>query len=124
MKIFYIFVFFLFLSCQTADRSSSQKSSFTPGVARSLLVKGQTTKEEVVKIWGSPNIVTQNVEGQSIWTYSKQSYDAKSSQGFGHLFLIGKSSAVQKTAVSSFDVVITFDKKDVVQDFNITSTQF
>ena len=116
------FLGFFLLSCKTTE--PPQKTNFTPGVAKSLLVRGKTTQAEIIKVWGSPNIVTQNAEGQTVWTYSKQSYDAKSSGSMGHFFIMGGSNAVSKTATASFDVIITFDKQDIVQDFSITSSQF
>ena len=115
------FVVFLF-GCQTT--APPQKTHFTPGVAQSLLVKGKTTQAEILRVWGSPNIVTQNANGQKVWTYSKQSFAVKSSSGVGTLFLATGAKAVGESATSSFDVVITFDAGDIVQDFSITSTQF
>ena len=109
-------------ACATMD--TPQKSNFTPGVAKSLLVKGKTTQADIVKVWGSPNVVTRNAQGEEVWTYSKQSYDAKSSAGMGTLFLVTGSKAVSQSAVSSFDVVVTFDSQDVVRDFSISSSQF
>ena len=120
-KIYGFLIFFLF-GCQTTE--PPQKTNFTPGVAQSLLVKGQTTKADIVAQWGSPNIVTRNASGQTVWTYSKQSYDTKRKEGVGTLFLISGAQAVNQSATSSFDVVITFDSKDIVQDFSVTSSQF
>lgn len=117
-----ILVFVFCLSCTTTI--PPQKSNFTPGVAKTLLVKGKTTQSEIVHLWGSPNIVTRNASGQTVWTYNKQSFDAESKSGMGHLFLFSGSTAVSKSATSSFDVVITFDSNDIVQDFSITSSQF
>ena len=119
--IFFVVIFFF--GCATT-MTPPQKSNFTPGKAEMLLVKGKTTKSDIVKEWGSPNIVTQNAEKQTVWTYSKQSYDTKSTSGVGTLFFVTGAQAVSKGATSSFDVVIAFDSKDIVQDFSITSSQF
>ena len=112
-----------FLGCQTMPEAP-QKSNLTAGSAKILLVKGKTTQADILKAWGSPNIVTQSSNGEAVWTYSKQSYDTKSSSFAGGLFVIGGSQAVSKGAVSSFDVVITFNQNDVVKDFSVASTQF
>ena len=125
MRLFILSILFLvgLLGCQTTQEVP-QKSNLTAGSAKTLLVKGKTTQSEILKIWGSPNIVTQSSNGETVWTYSKQSYDTESSSFVGGLFVIAAGSAVSKGATSSFDVVITFDDKDVVKDFSVTSTQF
>ena len=117
-----VLIFFGLTSCATT--TPPQKSNFTPAVAKSLLVKGKTTQSEILKVWGSPNISTQNSEGQTVWTYNKQSFEASSSAGVGTLFLITGSKAVSQAATASFDVIITFDSQDIVQEFSITSSQF
>ena len=122
MRLFFLVIINVFIiACAT---TAPQKSHFTPAVAKSLLIKGQTTQADVLKVWGSPNITTRNSEGLTVWTYSKQSYDTKNSSGFASLFLVGGAQAVSKGASASFDVMITFDSNDVVQDFSITSSQF
>ena len=120
---FVLFIFTVSLGCQTVQ-TAPQKSNLTAGSAKTLLVKGQTTQADILKAWGSPNIVTQSSTGETVWTYSKQSYDTQSSSFAGGLFVIGGGQAVSKGAVSSFDVVITFNKKDIVKDFSVSSTQF
>jgi len=121
------FILLVFISgfwgCQTVEKVP-QKSNLTAGSAKVMLIKGKTTQAEIVKVWGSPNIVTQSSTGETVWTYSKQSYDTKSSSFAGGLFIIGGGQAVSQSATSSFDVVITFDKNDIVKDFSVISTRF
>ena len=62
-------------------------------------------------------MVTRNSSGREVWTYSKQSYDAKSSTGFGSLVFVGGASAVGSASTAAFEVLITFDSKDIVEDF-------
>ncbi len=125
MRLFILSIVFLvgFLGCQTTQEVP-QKSNLTAGSAKTLLVKGRTTQAEILRIWGSPNIVTQSSNGEAVWTYSKQSYDTASSSFAAGLFIVGGGQAVSKGATSSFDVIITFDDKDVVKDFSVTATQF
>ncbi len=101
-----------------------QKSNFTPGIAKKLLVKGETTQAQILKTWGSPNIVTQKSNGEAVWTYSKQSFDSKNEASAGSIIIFGRGSASHQTTTSSFDAVITFDAQDIVKDFSLTSTQF
>lgn len=124
MHIFILLVFASsFLGCQTTQKAP-QKSNLTAGSAKVLLVKGQTTQVDILRSWGSPNIVTQSSQGETVWTYSKQSYDTKSSSFAGGLFVMGGGQAVSRGATSSFDVIITFDQNDIVKDFSVTTTQF
>ena len=121
MKIIIMCLFFL-MACTTTQ--SPQRARFTPAVAKVLLKKGMTTQAEILSQWGSPNMVTRNASGAEVWSYSKQSFDAKKSSGGGAFFFVGGSSAVSSATTSSFEVIITFDSNDVVQDFSITSTQY
>ncbi len=115
-------------ACQTS-KPPVQKSNLTHGTVKSKIVKGQTTQAEILKLLGSPNIVTKNKEKMEVWTYSKQSSDTKSGSvgaGFlaGSLIFGGGSSAYSNTSTSTFDLIITFDKNDVVHDFSVVSSQF
>ena len=123
MRIFVVLALINIFGCQTVQEAP-QKSNLTAGSAKTLLVKGRTTQADILKAWGSPNIVTQSSTGETVWTYSKQSYDTKNSSFAGGLFVIAAGSAVSKGATSSFDVIITFDENDIVKDFSVTSTQF
>ncbi len=123
LRFIVLFIFIMGLGCQTVQ-PAPQKSNLTAGSARTLLVKGRTSQTDILKAWGSPNIVTQSSRGETVWTYSKQSYDTQSSSFAGGLFVIGGGQAVSKSAVSSFDVVITFNKNDIVKDFSVTAAQF
>ncbi|ADA79058.1 hypothetical protein IB639_03705 [Francisella tularensis subsp. tularensis] len=45
------------------------KTPYTSGNVSLTLKKGVTTKDQVINAFGSPNIVTQNADGESVWTY-------------------------------------------------------
>ena len=122
MKIIMCLLVFMVVGCTTMQ--SPQRASFTPAVAKTLLKKGMTTQAEILSQWGAPNMVTRNSSGAEIWSYSKQSFNAKRSSGGGAFFFVGGSSAVSSATTSSFEVIITFDSNDIVQDFSITSTQY
>ncbi|MBN1783767.1 MAG: hypothetical protein JW812_02245, partial [Alphaproteobacteria bacterium] len=95
---------------------------------KSQIVKGQTTQTEVIQMLGSPNMVSKTKGGDEVWTYSKQSYDsssASSAYGVGLIFAGfsgGKSN--RSSTVSTFDLMITFDKNDVVKDYSVVSSQY
>jgi len=50
------------LGCATfpMSREPVQKSNLTVGTIKKEIVKGQTTQAEILKLFGSPNLITKN----------------------------------------------------------------
>ncbi len=113
----------LLTACVTTS-SSKKNSNLTYGIIKSKVKKGETTQLEIVKIFGSPNIISKNKKGLEVWTYSRQSSRAKSSSSHGFFGVVGGDSAYSSTSTASFDFIITFDKKDVVVDYSVVSTKY
>ena len=61
----------LLTSC--ASKNKSKGKEFSPMKAKSSLVKGKTTKAEVIKLFGSPEMVNFDSNGSEQWVYSKSS---------------------------------------------------
>ena len=101
-----------------------QKSNLTPGVVKTQIKKGQTSQAEILGLIGAPNIVTKNKEGEEVWTYSRQSFDSKSGGFGGGLILFGGSQAFSSASSNSFDLIITFDSRNIVKDYSVVSSQF
>lgn len=101
-----------------------QKSNLTFGNVKKSIKKGETTQSEIVQLLGSPNITTKNKNNQEVWTYSKQSYDSESGGFGGGLILFGGNKAFSSQSSNSFDLIITFDKNDVVSDYSVVQSQF
>lgn len=63
LSIFIVFtLIFLLLPCCSSYRYGAgeenvQKSNLTFGVVKSKIIKGQTTQEEILAIFGAPNMV-------------------------------------------------------------------
>ncbi len=113
----------LIVSCSSSNKPE-QKSNLTYGSVKKSIVKGQTNQSDIVHLLGSPNIVTKNSKGEEVWTYSKQSYDSESGGFGGGIILFGGSKAFSSSASSSFDLILTFDGRDVVKDYSVVSSQF
>lgn len=111
------------LSGCSADRPK-QKSNLTFGTVKKHIIKGQTNQAEVVQLLGSPNIVTKNAKGEEVWTYTRQAYDSESGAYGGGIILFGGHKAFSSSSTSSFDLIMTFDKNDVVKDYSVVSSQF
>ena len=112
-----------FVACSSSNKPE-QKSNLTYGSVKKSIVKGQTNQSDIVHLLGSPNIVTKNSKGEEVWTYSKQSYDSESGGFGGGIILFGGSKAFSSSASSSFDLILTFDSRDIVKDYSVVSSQF
>ena len=116
-----VFCFIFVFGCQSTH---PQKSNLSAGVVKKTIKIGETTQAEVIRLFGSPNIVTKNKEGNEVWNYSKQSFDSKSGGFGGGLILFGGGKAFSSAASSSVDVIIEFDNRDIVKDYDFVSSQF
>ncbi len=114
---------FLFISCTTFDEAP-QKSNLTTGVVKTQIQKGVTSQAQVLQLLGSPNIITKDKQGQEIWTYSKQSFKSESNAMGGSLILFSSASAFSAASSSTFDLIIIFNKQDIVKDYSVVSSQF
>jgi uncharacterized protein YcfL len=104
---------------------SAQQSNLTHGNVKSQITKGQTTQAEILQIFGAPNITTKNKSQQEVWNYHKISYESFGAQKDDiYFFLQGGSRAFSSTTSRSFDLIITFDDKDIVTDYSVISAQF
>lgn len=111
-------------SCASPSNKPEQKSNLTMGTVKSQIEKGKTNQAEIIKLLGSPNITTKNRQNDEVWTYSRQSTDSESgAHGWSAIFA-GSNKAFSSTASSTFDLIITFDKNDVVKDYSVVSSQF
>lgn len=123
-------------ACMTNTQQAAEKTNLTYGAVKSQIKKGETNQMEVIKLLGSPNITTKNKKGQEVWTYSKTAAKSERSKvsggggilGIGSAILGGASvsgsKAVDTNSVSTFDLIITFDKNDVVDDYSIVTSKF
>lgn len=123
---------------------SGQKSNLTPGMVKTTIEEGKTTQGEVLSVFGAPNIVTRDTAGREVWTYSVQSVSTSAASaevggsfgagaagvtdsaivGGGGSVSGGKSGSVSQTSSSTFTLMITFNASDVVETYQMQSTQF
>ena len=112
----------ILISCATT--TPSQKSNLTTGVVKTSIKEGITSQAEIVQLIGSPNIITKNKDGLEVWTYSRQSFDSNSGAFGGGLLFFGGSKAFSSASSSSFDLIIIFDKQNLVKNYSVVSSQF
>ncbi len=99
-------------------------SKLTAGEVKRQIVKNETTQAEILEYFGSPNLTSINRDGEEVWSYNKMRYETmRGSEGFS-LILIGGSKAVSAATTKSFDLIITFDSKDVVKDYKVIQASY
>lgn len=119
---FILISFFLLSGCVSVQ--PVQQSNLTPGMAKTKIIKGQTTQNEVLQVFGAPNIVTKNKSGNEVWTYDKVSVETGTSDVYGTLLIVGGAGSRSSTSARTFTLMIEFDEKDVVKDFSYRSSAF
>jgi hypothetical protein len=97
-----------------------QKSNLTFGMIKKNIIKGETTQDEITKLFGAPNIMTKNKSGEEVWTYDKIS--VSSSDVNAKLLVVGGSAS--STSSKSMILVITFGEKDIVKDYAVMAQEF
>lgn len=143
----------LLLSCVRAQSpplpySNQQKSNLTAGMVKKHVKVGVATQTEILSVFGAPNIITRDKDGNEVWTYDKQSMASASevaewnaSGGAGAIAgglagdaaigggvtaggSSGKSSSAGQVSSATFTLMIQFDANDVVKDYRMMATQF
>lgn len=116
-------IFLAMSSCNSykyGETISSEKSNLTIGIVKTKIIKGSTSQDEILKIFGSPNIISKNKSNLEVWSYNKMSVENKA----GSTDFFSGQRASQSTNSKSFDLIITFDDKDIVTDYSVISTSF
>jgi len=123
-KLLLLFTALSILSCNSykygASGETTESSNLTFGIVKSKIVKGETKQSEILELFGSPNIITKNKSNNEVWSYSKMSVVKKGGQTS---FLAGERASAS-SSTKSFDLIITFDDNDTVNDYSVVSTKF
>ena len=126
---FALFISGLFISgCASQQPLTERNSSLTQGNVQMNLVVGETSKAEVLEVFGAPNVTTRDGAGQEVWTYQRQAQVAQSStqSGFWTVLLAGGSRSTSGFESSSrmITLIIKFDSEDIVSDFRSRESNF
>ncbi len=101
-----------------------EKSNLTAGMAKTKIIKNQTTQTEILQVFGSPNIITKNKSGNEVWTYDKVSVESGTFGAYGTILIAGASGSSSSTSSRTFTLMIEFDEHDVVKDYSYRSSGF
>lgn len=124
IKFLSIFFFIVSLSACVSTSRPPQKSNLTAGVVQTSLQEGVTSQADIVKLLGAPNIVARNKNNEVVWTYSRQSFDSESGGFAGGLLFFAGTKAFSSSASASVDLIITFDKNNIVKSYSFVTSQF
>lgn len=117
------------------------KSNLTSGQVSLTLKKNITTQLEVAEVFGAPNLVTNNADGEEVWVYQKHATVANASSasvagGFGGLGLVtillggvGGTASTSSSEQSSRTMTLIIKFKDIqgtkrVVDFSSRYSSF
>ena len=128
--------------------SNQQKSNLTAGMVKKYVKVGEATQTDLITVFGAPNIITRDKDGNEVWTYDRQSissasevaeWNAAGSAGVAAAGLAGdtivgggasvggssgKSSTAGQVSSATFTLMIKFDENDLVKDYRMMATQF
>ncbi len=107
------------------------KSNLTSGQVSLTLKKNITTQTEVVETFGAPNLVTQNADGEEVWTYQRNATvaNAVSNSSYATIILLGGSSKSSGFEQSSRTMTLIIKFKEIkgvktVVDFSSRASSF
>lgn len=107
---------------------TDRNSQITQGTVQMKLAVGRTTKSEVLQSFGAPNITTRDGAGREVWTYQRAAQVSQSSgeRGYWTILLAGKDSRASgfETTSRMITLIIKFDSRDVVTDFDSREVNF
>lgn len=103
------------------------RGNLTMGSVQTRIVNGTTTKAEILAWFGSPNIATRDKDGE-VWNYTRQgtATEVRSSSVGAWMLVVagGSSTGFARSGSTSFDLLIRFDKNELVQDHKVLQTAF
>jgi len=101
-----------------------QKGNLTAGMAKTKIIKGVTSQNDILEVFGAPNIITKNKSGNEVWTYDKASVETGTSSIYGTILLVGGVGSRSSTSASTFTLMIEFDDKNIVKDYSYRAASF
>ena len=125
--LIFIFVLSIFLHCAPygVQNQPIQKSNLTAGTVKKEIIKNKTTQAEIMQLFGSPNLMTLDGDGNEVWNYNRMSYSTTtSSDDVLILWGWGGSRSMRSSTTQSFDLIIVFDKRNVVRDYRVISAAY
>ena len=124
----YFLLFVSLTACTTIQPVTDRNSQLTQGNVQLNLIVGETTKSEIIEVFGGPNVTTRDGEGREVWTYQRSAQVAQSSSKYGYWTIIlaggtGSSSGFESSS-RMITLIIKFNSDDLVSDFSSRASNF
>lgn len=118
-------------ACFVASRPLDEhrrNSNLTHGMVQTKIAVGVTSQNQILAVFGAPNITTLDGSGREVWTYQRAATATQSSTGGNYWTIIlagggGSSSGLEQSSRMT-TLIIKFDENKVVHDFNSRSSTF
>lgn len=111
-----------------AQPLTDRNSQITQGNVQMNVAVGSTTKAEVLEKFGAPNVTTRDGKGHEIWSYQRAAQISQTSgrSGYWTVILGGQSGSASGFETNSrmITLIIKFDHRDIVIDFNSRESNF
>lgn len=113
----------LLLGCATTEQPA-QKSNLTAGMVKKQIIEGVTTQNDILDVFGAPNIITKNKSGNEVWTYDTISVEKSGEAGYWNVVVGGASGGRSSVSTRTFTLMIEFDDNDVVKGCSYRASAF
>ena len=113
----------LLLGCTTSEQPA-QKSNLTAGMVKKQIIEGVTTQNDILQIFGAPNIITRNKSGREVWTYDTISVEKSAEEGYWSVIVAGAAGGRSSASTRTFILMITFDDNEVVKQCSYRASEF
>lgn len=111
--------------------AATNSNRLTTGQVQLTLKKNETTQDQVVEAFGSPNLVTTNAAGEDVWTYQRHATveQAHQQSAYGTIILFGASGSSSGFEQSSRTMTLVIKFREVngakrVVDFQSRASSF
>ena len=105
-----------------------RNSALTQGNVQLNMHVGQTTKSQVLEIFGAPNITTRDGSGQEVWSYQRHATVSQSNKSGGFFTILiagaGSSASGFSQTMRTMTLIIKFSSDDIVSDFRSRTSDF
>ena len=93
-------------------------------MVKKTIIEGVTTQNEILKVFGAPNIMTKNKSGNEVWTYDTISVQKLAKEGYWNVVVGGVSGGRSSASTRTFTLMIEFDDNGIVKDNSYRVSQF
>jgi hypothetical protein len=110
--------------CAQNEIEQIEGSNLTAGMVKKTIIEGVTTQNEILKVFGAPNIITKNKSGNEVWTYDTISVVKSGEEGYWNVVVGGVSGGKSSTSTRTFILMIEFDSNNIVKECSYRVSAF